>query len=59
MSSAITQQAQGARTAQTRAANMQSIASGVQTDVAVSVSNVSIAARRQIASVEMVREIER
>jgi len=59
MSSAITQQMQAAQLAQTRATNMQSIASTIQTDVTVSVGNVNIAAQRQIASVEMVAELER
>jgi methyl-accepting chemotaxis protein len=59
MSSAIAQQMQGARASQTRATSMQTLAGSIQTDVAVSVSNVSIAAQRQIASVEMVGELER
>ncbi len=59
MTSAITQQMQGAKVAQTRAGNMQTLAGTIQTDVAVSVSNVSIAAQRQVASVEMVAELER
>lgn len=57
MSSAISQQMQGAKLSQTRAGSMQTLAGSIQTDVAVSVSNVSIAAQRQIASVEMVAEL--
>ncbi len=59
MTSAIAQQMQGAKLSQTRATSMQALAGSIQTDVAVSVSNVSIAAQRQVASVEMVAELER
>ena len=59
VSAAISRQLQAMRISETKAEGMRDLAGRINTEVGVTVSNVSVAARRQAESVKMVAELER